>query len=103
MASLGKATLAKKLYNHTRIANHFKCKAWVYVSKEYRRRDMLQGILRDMDALPRDVDKLPEEELVNKLRNVLDEKRYLVVLDGIWETKVWDSLKYAFPRKEDGK
>ncbi|KAJ1408844.1 P-loop containing nucleoside triphosphate hydrolase [Sesbania bispinosa] len=47
----------------------------VYVSKEYRRRDVLEGILRDVDALPKDVDKLPQEELVNKLRNVLDEKR----------------------------
>lgn len=105
MGGLGKTTLAKRLYNHTGIANHFECKAWVYVSKEYRRRDVLQGILRDVDALGgRDevLDRLPEEELVNKLRNVLAEKRYLVVLDDIWGMEVWDGLKSAFPRRKVG-
>ena len=43
---------------------------------------MLQGILKDVDALTRDgmERRIPEEELVNKLRNVLSEKRYLVML-----------------------
>lgn len=44
------------------------------------------------------MDKMPEEELVNKLHNVLAEKRYLVVLDDIWGMEVWDGLKHAFPR-----
>ena len=84
MGGLGKTTLAKKLYNHARITNHFECKAWVYVSKEYRRRDVLQGILKDVDALTRDgmERRIPEEELVNKLRNVLSEKRYLLLLQS---------------------
>ncbi|RDX65850.1 putative disease resistance RPP8-like protein 2, partial [Mucuna pruriens] len=104
MGGLGKTTLAKKLYNYTKITNHFECKAWVYVSKEYRRRDVLQGILRDVDVLTRDQMEriIPEEELVNKLRNVLSEKRYLVVLDDIWGTEVWDALKSAFPRGKMG-
>lgn len=103
MGGLGKTTLAKKLYNDSRIANHFECKAWVYVSEEYRRKDVLQGILRGVDALGRDeMDKLPEEELVNKLHNVLAEKRYLVVLDDVWAMEVWDGLKYAFPRRKLG-
>lgn len=45
MGGLGKTTLAKRLYNHSKIANHFECKAWVYVSKEYRRRDVLQVLI----------------------------------------------------------
>lgn len=104
MGGLGKTTLAKKLYNHAKITNHFECKAWVYVSKEYRRRDVLLGILRDVDALTRDeMERIKgEEELVNKLRNVLSEKRYLVVLDDIWGMEVWDGLKSAFPKVKRG-
>ncbi|XP_061345665.1 putative disease resistance protein At1g50180 [Gastrolobium bilobum] len=104
MGGLGKTTLAKKLYNHSKITNHFECKAWVYVSKESTRRDVLLGILRDVDAFARDemdrLEKWPEEELTNKLYNVLDEKRYLVVLDDIWGMEVWDGLKLAFPRRK---
>ncbi|KAK7307512.1 hypothetical protein VNO77_40646 [Canavalia gladiata] len=106
MGGLGKTTLAKKLYNHSQINSHFERKAWVYVSKEYRRRDVLQGILRDVDALSRDeidrLERMHEEELVNKLRKVLDEKRYLVVLDDIWGMEVWDGLKSAFPKRKVG-
>ncbi|KAL2348560.1 hypothetical protein Fmac_002560 [Flemingia macrophylla] len=104
MGGLGKTTLAKKLYNHTKITNHFECKSWVYVSKEYMRRDVLQGILRDVDALTRDEMErgMPEEELVKKLRCVLSERRYLVVLDDIWGMEVWDALKSAFPRGKMG-
>ncbi|KAK7406749.1 hypothetical protein VNO78_08380 [Psophocarpus tetragonolobus] len=103
MGGLGKTTLAKKLYNHQKITNHFECQAWVYVSKEYRRRDVLVGILRYVDALARgEMERTPEEELVNKLRNVLSEKRYVVVLDDIWGMEVWDGLKSAFPRGKIG-
>ncbi|CAJ1930270.1 unnamed protein product [Sphenostylis stenocarpa] len=103
MGGLGKTTLAKKLYNHTKITNHFECKAWVYVSKEYRRRDVLEGILRDVEAPPiTGMERIPEEELINKLRNVLREKRYLVLLDDIWGMEVWDGLKSAFPRGKMG-
>ncbi|KAK7309315.1 hypothetical protein RJT34_05938 [Clitoria ternatea] len=102
MGGLGKTTLAKKLYNHAEILDHFECKAWVYVSNEYRRRDILQGILRDVGALTNEMERKPEEELVNKLRSVLDEKRYLVVLDDIWGTEVWDGLKFAFPKRKLG-
>ncbi|XP_027359841.1 putative disease resistance protein At1g50180 [Abrus precatorius] len=108
MGGLGKTTLANKLYNHAKINNHFECKAWVYVSKEYRRRDVLLKILKDVtvDVLTRDetdrLERIHEEELVNKLRQVLDEKRYLVVLDDVWGMEVWDSLKSAFPRRKMG-
>ncbi|XP_058777823.1 probable disease resistance RPP8-like protein 2 [Vicia villosa] len=103
MGGLGKTTLAKKLYNDSRIVNHFECKAWVFVSEEYRdkRKDVLQGILRGVDPLA-EIEKLPEQELVNKLHNVLAEKRYLIVLDDIWGMEVWDGLKYAFPKRKLG-
>ncbi|KAL4366457.1 hypothetical protein GQ457_05G012700 [Hibiscus cannabinus] len=54
MGGLGKTTLAKRLYNHNDVKNHFDCRAWIYVSKEFRKRDILQGIITDVNALNRD-------------------------------------------------
>ncbi|WRX12402.1 NB-ARC - like 10 [Theobroma cacao] len=48
------------------------------------------------------IDKLKEDELVEKLYDVLKEKRYLVVLDDIWSYKDWDSLRPAFPKGKEG-
>ncbi|KAK4259962.1 hypothetical protein QN277_003143 [Acacia crassicarpa] len=106
MGGLGKTTLAKKLYNHSKIHNHFDCRAWVYVSKEYRKRDILLGILKDADSFGGNeierLERLREEDMMNRLHTILDEKRYLVVLDDIWSMEVWDSLESAFPRGKMG-
>ncbi|XP_021802350.1 probable disease resistance protein RF45 [Prunus avium] len=99
MGGLGKTTLAKKLYNHCDLKYKFDCKAFVYVSNDYSRRDTLQGIIAatSPDCNMEDLKKLAEETLVLKLHELLKERRYLVVLDDIWETEVWDSMQFAFP------
>ncbi|BFG41840.1 hypothetical protein CerSpe_281140 [Prunus speciosa] len=104
MGGLGKTTLAKKLYNHIDLKKQFDCRAFVYVSKDYRRRDTLQEIIVAVnpDCIIEDLKKLQEEELVLKLHQFLQEKSYLVVLDDIWEIKVWDSLQSAFPSGKMG-
>ncbi|XP_022739896.1 putative disease resistance protein At1g50180 [Durio zibethinus] len=106
MGGLGKTTLAKRLYNHNDVKNHFDCRAWIYVSKEYRRREILQGIITDVNALNRDemevLEKLKEEELLKKLHEFLEERRYLVVLDDVWSLEVWDCLENAFPSGKTG-
>ncbi|XWS42109.1 hypothetical protein CRYUN_Cryun17cG0140600 [Craigia yunnanensis] len=106
MGGLGKTTLAKRLYNHNDVKNHFDCRAWIYVSKEYRRREILQGIITDVNALNRDemevLEKLKEEELLKKLHEFLEERRYLVVLDDVWSMEVWDCLENAFPSGKTG-
>ncbi|KAK9265948.1 hypothetical protein L1049_003472 [Liquidambar formosana] len=106
MGGLGKTTLAKKLFNHSDIKYHFGSKAWVYVSKEYRRREILQEIIKDVNALSKDetdnLERLKEEELMKKLHEFLEERRYLVVLDDIWSMEVWDGLEAAFPSGKMG-
>lgn len=36
------------------------------------------------------------QNLEEKVFKVLNKKRYLIVLDDIWETEVWDDLKALF-------
>lgn len=50
MGGLGKTTLARKIYNHSDVRGHFDCRAWVFVSKEYRTNDMLQGIIKNVSS-----------------------------------------------------
>ncbi|KAL7161331.1 hypothetical protein ACSBR2_041896 [Camellia fascicularis] len=44
MGGLGKTTIAKKVYHHKDVQNHFDCLAWVCISQQYQTRDILQGI-----------------------------------------------------------
>ncbi|MED6174409.1 hypothetical protein PIB30_068711 [Stylosanthes scabra] len=45
---------------------------------------------------------LPEKDIKKTVRNYLKGKKYLIVLDDIWEPEVWDDLKAAFPNQSNG-
>ncbi|XP_004301774.1 PREDICTED: disease susceptibility protein LOV1-like [Fragaria vesca subsp. vesca] len=104
MGGLGKTTLAKKLYHHPQLGKQFACRSFVYVSQEYKRREILQKIIEDVrcphDTV--DLEKVEEKKMVEMLHKFLRDKRYLVVLDDIWTKELWDGLKDAFPSGEMG-
>ncbi|EOY18891.1 Disease resistance protein RPP8 [Theobroma cacao] len=106
MGGIGKTTLAKKIYNHNDVKRHFDCCAWVFISQQCMPREVFHGVLIKVLSPSRKekerIDKLKEHELVEKLYDVLKEKRYLVVLDDIWRCEDWVSLKPAFPKGNKG-
>ena len=51
MGGQGKTTLAKKVYNQRDVHGHFDCKAWVYVSQEFRAREILLAIALQVMSL----------------------------------------------------
>ena len=53
MGGLGKTTLAKKVYNNNDVKNFFDFRGWVYVSHEYKIRDLLLEILRVVTPMPK--------------------------------------------------
>ncbi|KAK9082646.1 hypothetical protein Scep_029117 [Stephania cephalantha] len=43
-----------------------------------------------------------KEEIMGKLNNLLENKRYLVVLDDLWTLQAWDDFEKAFPNGKSG-
>ena len=98
MGGLGKTTLAKKIYNQRDVQEHFDCKAWVYVSQEFRAREILLAIaLQVMPLSDEEKKEMGEDELGEKLCGYLGEKKYLVVMDDVWSSEVWSRLQPHFP------
>ncbi|KAG2664420.1 hypothetical protein I3843_16G078300 [Carya illinoinensis] len=103
MAGLGKTTLSKKIYHSSFIRKHFDCCAWVYVSQEYRVKEILQYLGKTILGLGKaDFDTMSNEDSKEFLSKFLEERRYIIVLDDIWKIEVWDDLKAAFPDAENG-
>ncbi|XP_030477056.2 putative disease resistance protein At1g50180 [Syzygium oleosum] len=98
MGGLGKTTLAKKVFTHDKVKNHFNGFAWACISQEYRARDILEGILVKLipDQRKR-VTEMRDDELFETLYKIQQEKRCIVVLDDIWTKQSWDGLRAAFP------
>ena len=103
MGGLGKTTLAKNVYNQRDVHGHFDCKAWVYVSQEFRAREILLAIaLQVMPLSDEEKREMGETELGQKLCEFLGEKKYLVVMDDVWSSEVWSRLQPHFPEAKDG-
>ncbi|KAJ6745327.1 DISEASE RESISTANCE PROTEIN RP [Salix koriyanagi] len=100
MGGLGKTTLAQHVFNDKQVESHFAVKHWLCVLGGLDARKILKGLVgRDDDQL---------ESLKNELEKKFENKKYLLVLDDVWDGEdgsdgaKWDSLKELFPRDAVG-
>ncbi|KAH0692237.1 hypothetical protein KY285_019334 [Solanum tuberosum] len=95
MPGLGKTTLANKVYNNTLVTTHFNVRAWCTVSQKYNKSKVLGEILQQVTASG---GKESEDDLAEKLRVALYNKRYLIVLDDVWDIATGEMLIACFPK-----
>ncbi|KAL4379194.1 hypothetical protein GQ457_02G039410 [Hibiscus cannabinus] len=99
MGGLGKTTLAKRIYHHSQVKNHFDHLVWVYVSQQCQKRKVWADILSGLN-IPLKIDwQTRDEDIAKELFNFLKEKKCLVIVDDIWSNEAWDSIKPAFPEE----
>ncbi|XP_068329244.1 disease resistance protein RGA2-like [Pyrus communis] len=95
---LGKTALAQLIFNDEVIQNHFELKLWICVSNVFELDILAKKILK-FDPLDKHqlemVDKLDMDQLQNHLRKKVDGKKYLLMLDDVWneDQEKWLSLK----------
>uniref|UniRef100_A0ACD5VCG3 Uncharacterized protein n=1 Tax=Avena sativa TaxID=4498 RepID=A0ACD5VCG3_AVESA len=106
MGGAGKTTLARKVFTASRVKKHFEAVAWVTVSQNFKGVDLLRDILKQiMGGKDESVDLMQEYEVGKKISDLLLPKKYLVVLDDVWETDTWDQINRtgkAFPDAAKG-
>ncbi|ONI26799.1 hypothetical protein PRUPE_1G046700 [Prunus persica] len=104
MGGLGKTTLARQLYHHKKVRQHFHSFAWVCVSQRFQVRNVWEGILIELISATKEqkqeIKDMTDDEIAKKLFLVLQEMRCLVILDDIWRIETWNLLKAAFPNVE---
>ncbi|VAI52362.1 unnamed protein product [Triticum turgidum subsp. durum] len=93
---LGKTTLAKAVYD--RLQTQFEYTAFVPVGRNPEVKKVLRDILLELDKSERigDVATLDERQLIDKLRQRLENARYLIVIDDIWDLEACKIIKCAF-------
>ncbi|CAO2144312.1 unnamed protein product [Urochloa humidicola] len=89
---LGKTTLAKAVYD--KLKGQFGCTAFVPVGRNPDLKKVLKDILIDL-RMDSNLQILDERQLINKLREFLENKRYFIVMDDVWDTKSWETIKLA--------
>ncbi|CDP21333.1 unnamed protein product [Coffea canephora] len=92
MGGLGKTTLAKSVYNNTKIDENFGIKSWVCVARQIKIVELFKLILESLTRTKVEVDG--REAIVQEIRGKLGEKRFLLVLDDVWnrEQGLWSDF-----------
>ncbi|KAF8394078.1 hypothetical protein HHK36_020282 [Tetracentron sinense] len=105
MGGSGKTTLVAKVYKSQIVKRHFNNYAWITVSQTYAIEDLFRSIIRELseaNTVPIDLSSMDYRKLVETLVNFLQQKRYVVVLDDVWDINLWDNVKVDLPNGTNG-
>ncbi|XP_027335667.1 putative disease resistance protein RGA3 [Abrus precatorius] len=97
IGGLGKTALAQLVYNDLEVQNSFEKLIWVCVSDNFDVKIIVKKILESVHGGQIE-DKLSLDNLQNRLRQNLSGKKYLLVLDDVWNEshKKWAELRTYF-------
>ncbi|XP_078158110.1 putative disease resistance RPP13-like protein 3 [Carex rostrata] len=97
---LGKTTLAQKVYNSDKLEGQFDFRAWQSISQTYILNELLREILYKVRPDMKKKDPpIADKDLPVKLKKyfLISGKRYLIILDDVWDNNLCGQLKIALP------
>ncbi|KAG1327394.1 putative Disease resistance protein RPM1 [Cocos nucifera] len=99
MGGLGKTTLVANVYKSER--KKFERHAWISISQTYKVNDLLRRMIEELhenekvDKIPIDIRGSNHKRLVETIRSSLDKKRYLIILDDVWDPTAFNAISDA--------
>ncbi|KAL5570760.1 hypothetical protein UlMin_020357 [Ulmus minor] len=96
MGGIGKTTLAQLVYNARRVKNHFQIQVWVTLSIEFDVFNITKQIFERVTSKEFKSKEISQLQL--ELSKALEGKKYLFVLDDVWNEDylLWDQLGGPF-------
>ncbi|KAL8460027.1 hypothetical protein ACS0TY_031808 [Phlomoides rotata] len=82
IGGLGKTTVVKLAYNDDRVKQSFDLGMWISVSEDFRVGKVVEKILKS--ATGESLGHLDMDQMQKRLGDVLNDKKYLLVLDDVW-------------------
>jgi hypothetical protein len=96
MGGIGKTTLAQSVYNNDKVKEHFNIDAWVCVSEEF---DVVKVTKTILEAITLSISHIKDlNQLQLRLKECLTGKKFLLVLDDVWNETYdhWETLCKPF-------
>ncbi|EMS68138.1 Formin-like protein 6 [Triticum urartu] len=94
LGGMGKTTLARAVYNKMKKKGGFDCYAFVCIGPRADMKKFLTDIF-DEFHIEIHVHAPDQDQLISQLQNFLADKRFLFVIDDIWDEEAWAFIKHA--------
>ncbi|XXG65495.1 hypothetical protein AAC387_Pa05g3179 [Persea americana] len=111
MSGSGKTVLVKQVYDNQRVKELFHCRAWIKVPRSCCATDDLLKLIvdefynetgRQRVQAPERIESMNRLRLGDALQDLLNRKRYVLVLDGVWRVDALSEIKNALPCHGNG-
>ncbi|XP_021823333.1 disease resistance protein RPM1-like [Prunus avium] len=109
MGGSGKTTLVAKTFTSESVKRHFSCYAWITVYQSYVIEDLYRSLIKEVHQATKeevpaaaDLNSMSYRELLHMLVTYLESRRYLVVLDDVWDIKRLKEMRIALPNRQLG-
>lgn len=96
---LGKTTLAKQVYD--KLGANFECRAFVSISRTPDMKGILISILSEVSN-GKVRARASYQQIIDQIREVLTDKRYLIIIDDVWDIQTWEFLYCALVKNDCG-
>ncbi|KAF7043703.1 hypothetical protein CFC21_053027 [Triticum aestivum] len=94
MGGLGKSTLVSNVYEREKI--NFSANAWIVVSQVYTVDALLRKLLWKIGYTEQPSSQMDVHDLKKEIQKRLENRKYLIVLDDVWEQEVYFQIRDAF-------
>nr|KYP41635.1 Putative disease resistance RPP13-like protein 1 [Cajanus cajan] len=95
MPGIGKTTLAQVVFNDDKVNTHFELKAWVSIPDDFDVKVVTGKILESATSITCDFNNLHQLQI--KLKAALSGKKFLIVLDDVWNKNYNEWIKLVAP------
>ncbi|KAI3463881.1 hypothetical protein Pfo_020544 [Paulownia fortunei] len=97
---------SKNVYENLTIMQHFDIRACVTISQQYSMREILLVLLSCLGKQESSENLVAsasetEIQLGEQLHKRLSGRRYLIILDDMWNIEVWNKIKFFFPDNDN--
>ncbi|RWW25136.1 hypothetical protein BHE74_00022960 [Ensete ventricosum] len=102
MCGVGKTTLAQLVSNDEVVMKHFEMRFWVDVSHDFNEERLTKAIIESTGSSA--VDHINMDNLQKQLLNMISGRRYLLVLDNVWNEnpEKWRKLRLPLLHGAEG-